>query len=278
MWQHRIEKTVDIAQGAAAIGALIVAILFLGYLASWSFARGLVSALGFPAQIANIRSSFDMFPSVAAQGAGAFSLSFALGFANTEYDEKRHHQRRMVSVLALAVFMVLATWSSTKDQPSGLLDGALLLASLVGPFLVGYSFHSLRSTKYRYFVCIMLFFLVLEVCQRQWYGFGWKTAITVSHSAGPVFPWTERGMAAIKQSDFPIISIRTRVKVLSRTPNARDGDVYIYAPERPGFLRLVLQDESNYYLIAYENGTALPSSISKASVVEMQFPVIPSQQ
>jgi hypothetical protein len=128
----------SLGQLVAAVGAFSAVTLFIAADSAFSFARGLMSSLGFPAQIMTFRTSLDFFPTMGIQYTYLFVGMFGLGFFIFKRGKASNKTvgRRIAG--AAVILVILATiadfWPSARTVSS-----SLIFANTFAPLIVGYS-------------------------------------------------------------------------------------------------------------------------------------------
>jgi hypothetical protein len=254
----------------AILGGASVLVVFVGALLSWSFARGLISSIGFPAQVVTLRSSIDCFPSLAFNYTGAFFVSLAYGFAWVPKRKPGSLWSLWIWILITIALLMLDIVGDLWQVRSPFYGDILVFVALFVPALVGRAFYSI-SGRSRIAVLLVLCYSVLAVCTQDAYQFGTRTGVALSYSAQSLYPGTKNGIAAIKMRDFPLITICTKIRLplLSQGDSIEAG--YTYPSKSSGFLRLVLQDQDAYYIVENSHGKITPFSIPKDDVIQIAF-------
>jgi hypothetical protein len=117
----------------------------------------------------------------------------------------------------------------------------------------------------------LVVFSVFGIYAQNVFLFGKETAFSLVKQAAPLNPSAEVGTAAIKVRDYPLLTIRTKEKLLLNSPPRGNGLSYEYESTGSDFLRLILQDEANYYVVESSGGQVTTHAIRKDLVQEMLF-------
>jgi hypothetical protein len=83
-----IHKPFGLIQMAGIVGAASAIVVFISAPSSWSFARGLLSRLSFPAGVVTIRSGIDFLPRMAFVHGLVFVVALCGGFLTRSSKEK----------------------------------------------------------------------------------------------------------------------------------------------------------------------------------------------
>jgi hypothetical protein len=269
----QLRSDFDVAKLAAAFGLASALVLFLGAVTSWAFARGLVGSIGFPAQIVTLRSSLDCFSSMAFNYVAASLFMLALGFVLTSYDAAKAARRLIVCISAGGMSVLVDIVGELWEPHSDFYRVALLLAAQGSPLLVGYAYRSLSgSQRRRLTIAGAMCFVAFSTYTTFLYQLGRETGVSISTRISPQFPIAEKGLSAVKSSDFPLIVLRTKEKLLVVSEGSKDGDQFTYQPlGAEGFFRLIIQDEGNYYVVENHKGAITPIAIRKEIVSQIIF-------
>jgi hypothetical protein len=267
------KESSGLGQIVAVIGAFSAVVVFIAADSSFSFARGLMTSLGFPAQIMTLRTSLDFFPTMGTQYAFGFVVMFGLGFLIFKPGEASDKTvgRRIAGVAVLSVSLVLIVdfWPNNRWR---VLNACLTFGSQAAPLLVGYAYRSLRNEfPQRKFAIVVSLICVFLLHDAALFDFGYKKGNDIATRAVPEFPSTERGFAVIKMKDFPIIDLQSKERLNLSTIGTKEDDHYSYSSSANCFLRLVAYDDSNYYFIENNSGRIRPLAIRKEMVQQMIF-------
>jgi len=266
------KQKADVGQIAAAIGAFSAIALFVAADSTFSFARGLIGSLGFPAQIMTLKTSVDFFPGIGYQNTFVFLVSLVAGFLFPVKHATRDHTISKVFLVALVLLLVLSLTGTIWDRVWPSLSGLLVTADILAPLLVGYSYRSL-SHEFKHKVLYVGAFVLAasQVHETALYQHGRETGSEIATRVEPQFPRAQRGLAVVKMSDFPIITLTSKEKLQLSPKAVQDGLLYTYSSNRTCFLRLVAYDDSNYYIIENNGGIVRPMAIRKETVTQMSF-------
>jgi hypothetical protein len=267
----------NLAQAGGVVAGASVMFLGMEATSSWYFGHGFCEGLGFPAQLVSLRTSTDIFSSFAMEYSVAFSAGLWFGFLISPQKEttlKRHLVRTYASVGVLfALCLIGAIW----DPESAFYHLMLTILALFSPLLIGYTYNSHRNSgKLRGRLVFSVAFSVFCVYTLNMYEFGKETARNLIKQGVPLYPLAEKGPAAVKESDYPLLTIRAKEKLILNSQPKEDGPSYEYKSTEADFLRLVFQDDANYYIIESYGGKASPHAIRKDLVEEMLFQQSPS--
>jgi len=262
----------DLGQIAAVIGAFSAISVFIAADSAFSFARGLMTSIGFPPQIMTFRTSFDFFPTIGHQETLVFTLNLGLGFFwsnQVKSSDRRAARVVLASGLFLAAIAIIGySWPSHW----GIFSTFLTYGSYFAPLLVGFSYRSLSTERPNRITIIgLVVFFVFFVHSSALFDLGYQTGQKVSTRIAPEFPGLEKGFAVVKMKDFPIVNLESKGPLNLSTAGSKAQDNYFYSSSRNCFLRLVAYDDSNYYLIENHGGTVQPLAIRKDIVLQMIF-------
>jgi hypothetical protein len=261
-----------VGQIAAAIGAFSVIALFIAADSTFSFARGLLGSLGFPAQIMTLKTSVDFFPGIGYQNTLSFLVSLVAGFLFPVRRATREQTNSKVFLGALLLLLVLSLIGNIWDSLWPSFSGLLLDADFLAPILVGYSYRSLsHGFKHRVLYVGAFILMASLVHETALYHRGRDIAREIATRVQPQLSPRESGLAVVKMSDFPIITLTSKEKLQLSPKAVQDGLLYTYSSNRTCFLRLVAYDDSNYYIIENNGGIVRPMAIRKETVTQMSF-------
>ncbi len=261
------------AQMVATVGLASASIAFLATLSSWCFARGLTTSTGIPPQVAGFKSSIDSFSSMAFQYVFGFGIALGVGFLPSGYQRAKPSKHIFISIGLGILTLIIAEVNSFRETHSSLYSGPLLLAALLSPLLIGYSFQALKGAgPIRYAIVCGVTLVAMDAFAQHLYQFGFDKGAEVSADSSSKSPGTDYGISAIKFSDFPLVTVRTKQLLVTRIPASKDGDVFTYASVGSSrFFRLILQDDANYYLIENFDGSVQSMAVRKDSVIQMLY-------
>jgi hypothetical protein len=264
--------SVNLAQAATIIGTSSALVVGVSALCSWCFARGLVLCLGFPASVATIRNSAELFPSMAFVHALTLVLGFGLTYSlstRPTADINRILRGFLCAGIVLAMLATLVS-TGTSSLPSVRKLIVLRICAVVGPFLLGFVIKSFGSSSppgnvllASTFALIVAFWVVYPFQVGFIVGEEIKTNMW-KRFAGP-------GFSEIKRDDFPIVALRTKEPLNTLSNPDNDRDAYIYPGKGPGIIRMILHDESDYYFVEIMDGKSRSFSVRRDRVSEVTF-------
>jgi hypothetical protein len=260
----------------ARIGGLLAGFSVLTFaietISSWTFARGLLEGLGFPAQLVSLRTSTDTFSALAMEYCVGFLGPLFAGFfwpAPIGHQRKRKMRHLL---LVTGLFWLFALVGNIWELHSNFYRGPLICLSLLAPAYVGYTYNSFADFgKVRLGAMLFVVFSVFGIYSENVFLFGKETAFSLVKQAEPLHPSAEIGTAAVKVRDYPLLTIRAKEKLLLNSPPHGNGLSYEYESTESDFLRLILQDEANYYVVESSGGKVTSHAIRKDLVQEMLF-------
>ena len=230
---------------AAIVGSLSVICAFIALYASWVFARGIVKVIGFPINILSFKGSLDIFASLAIEYTFTFILAIAVGFFPVNYNAKR--LLHIILPVGITLSFVVVSIISTFEVEISTFRIILFSVNLLGPIFVGYVIQASPSLQLKFLCGVLISAMVFNIFTVQLYYFGKDTGHKLlSPSTENLY---EGGVSATKLSEFPMVYIYSKEKLILQTSSTSVEGVYLYTPQKPNFIRLIFTDADKYYFV-----------------------------
>jgi hypothetical protein len=182
-------------------------------------------------------------------------------------------------LVVTGLFLLFALIGSIWELHSNFYRGPLICLSLFAPAYIGHTYNAFEDFgRFRLGAMFLVVFSVFGIYTQNVFLFGKETAFSLVKQAAPLNPSAEVGTAAIKVRDYPLLTIRTKEKLLLNSPPRGNGLSYEYESTGSDFFRLILQDEANYYVVESSGGQVTTHAIRKDLVQEMLFSAMPASQ
>jgi hypothetical protein len=283
----------DVGQIAAIVGVGSALFVFIGAVFTWSFAHGLLEVLGFPSQVVSLKTAVDAFPSVAVDAVGGSFGFLVIGFVagpvrkaylKTEIPKKNRATskriltsgeiRGLVCFGALLFAFIPLTITLGKDTRSVVFSALLFVAYIVATSFIGISYYLYAGNSFaRYFITGMFSALALLSGTSFMFQHGRDVGAKLAERSDLNYlEFTGRGMSSIDASDFSLVALTTKEKLALSSGGETDGKTFTYLPKgAENFIRLIIQDENNYYVIERYGGTKTSMAIRKEIVSQIVF-------
>jgi hypothetical protein len=264
------QKPFSFASIASLSGAVSISIVAICSISSWAFARGLTTKLGLPASIVTLRTAIDMFSAMAFTY--AFVVLFAFGFAYTittpPESDKDYFVRACICVGCFVLLFFIALKSIYTDGLTTQWFLIVRFAGVMSPAIMAFAMRSLNRPPRTWFLILLAFSIVLVSV-----GYVYQSGIRLGGAlmGTPTTFLPGSGFVEFKISDFPMVAIRTKSEVKTLVGCERKNDGFECPGPGPGFMRLILQDDSNYYFVENMQGHAHSFSVRKDAVLQVVF-------
>lgn len=262
----------SIAQVASIIGFLSAVVLFLASLGGWSFARGVAATIPLPARLFGIRPSFEAFSSVVVQNVGAFVTAggFGAGMA-LMVDVEGWAQRFAFIALAqlLMLTLLLAGVRDVDKRPSSY--RILTFASGFAPAVVAFLTVDAESEKFRAVLLATFCPGLPLIYALRLYTRGKMAAAEITTLTDLTPRLHERALSAVKQSDYPLLTLCTKEALLVRVPVLQHDTQFRYYSQANAFMKFLASDDTYVYVVANVEGVVESVAIAKATITQMAF-------
>lgn len=260
------------ARLAGLLGGITIVMVAIQTVSAWYFGRGFLEAVGFPPELINLRTSTDYFPALTMEASFLFLVSLCLGILGADGTAATLKKRAMIIGQSVFWGFGIAGLGRASGFTSPYYAALLGVMAFLSPALIGFAYNTpWESKKEGYFAAALVLFEVFFVGTSFMFVSGRRTGLDlIEHSQSAEAPY-EHGVAAWKNSDYPLIGIRSKEKLLLKSAPLADGDAFNYTSTESDFLRLILQDEANYYVVESVGGRAFPYAIRKELVEQVSF-------
>jgi hypothetical protein len=258
----------SLADLATALAAVSAAGAFLALFSAWSFGRGFALELGLPSSIVSFSASLEQFPAVGLAYSGSFLLTLGLGATVPLLRPPRPPIAATIIALSTGGLVIVGV-ASTFEPRTIVFRLPLTLAAMLGPLLLGATPVVITHRHLRLILPPLMLSLVLQLYSVHLYYFGHEEASALK--ATTTLAATERGMAASRSDEFPLISfLSSRPLPLRLAPTEQEAALW-YEAKPPSVLRLVLSDTDRYYVLETVAGRSQIVGVAKTEIVAIRF-------
>ncbi|HSS99682.1 MAG TPA: hypothetical protein VLK33_21760 [Terriglobales bacterium] len=267
---ENVKSRLDPARLAALVGSFAAFFLAFNTLLAWVFGRGMLGVLGFPQQIVPLRSSLELFSGIGVEYSSGFAFSLVIGYIILPKGLMDNKGANRICGL-VTILLTIAALHSVFLGP--FIDAFWLLNYLwFSPFLIGVCIKVIRnnrSTSWLLLVFGLTGALILNV--HCIFIAGEKAGIALATIPEPYFTSMDRTIVPMDADEYPLVTLRSKEKLDLVTTPIADGTLFTYKGTGSSFLRLMLADQENYYMIEVQGDVYHAFAVRKDSVVEISF-------